>query len=68
MAAPGQKFLRKPLQDNALYLRFSVGFWGDNLRVGWVRYGLDSVRGRNANADCGVMGGDRERRWDRRSG
>jgi hypothetical protein len=55
----------KPLQHNALCRRSSAGFIGDNLRVGWVRYGLDSVRGPDANADCGVMGGDRERRWER---
>ena len=53
---------RKPLPVNALCRRVSGGFLGDNPVVGWVRYGLDSVRGRDANADCGVMGSDRERR------
>jgi len=63
LAAPGQKFLRKPLRHNVLCRRISGRFFGDNLRVGWVRYGLDSVREADANADCGVMGGGRQHRW-----
>jgi len=53
----------KPLQNNALRRRISRGFWGDNPVVGWVRYGLESVRDADANADCGVMCGGRQRRW-----
>ena len=60
-----QEHIRKALQHNALRCKISGGFFGDNPVVGWVRYGLDSVRGPDANADCGVMGGDRERRWER---
>ena len=52
----------KLLQHNALDRRVSGGFWGDNLGGGWVRYGLDSVREADANADCGVMCGGRQRR------
>jgi len=63
---PSQSMRRKPLQDNALYRRVSVGFIADNRVVGWVRYGLESVREADANADCGVMGGGRERRRVRR--
>ncbi len=51
------------LQHNALYRLVSAGIFGDNPVVGWVRYGLDSVRGPDANADCGVMCGGRQRRW-----
>lgn len=46
----------KALQHNVLRYRISGGFFGDNLVVGWVRYGLDCVREADANADCGVMG------------
>jgi len=35
---------RKVLQHNALCRRVSGGFFGDNLRVVWILYGLDSVR------------------------
>ena len=48
---------RKVLRHNALCWRVSGGFIADNLRVGWFRYGMDSVRGADANADCGVMCG-----------
>ncbi len=37
----------KVLQHNALCRRVSGCFITDNLRVGWVRYGLESVRGPN---------------------
>ena len=58
---PSQSMRRKPLPVNALCRRVSGGFLGDNPVVGWVRYGLDSVREADANADCGVMGGGRQR-------
>jgi hypothetical protein len=54
---PSQELRHKVLQHNALCRRVSGGFIADNLRVGWVRYGLESVRGADANADCGVMCG-----------
>jgi hypothetical protein len=46
---PSQSSRRKVLQDNALCRRVSGWFMADNLRVGWVRYGLESVRGQDSN-------------------
>ena len=52
----------KVFRGNALCRLFSSRFWGDDLGVGLVRYGLESVRGAEANADCGVMWGGWKRR------
>jgi len=53
----------KTLRHNALRRRVSGGFWGDNLGVGWVRYGLESVREADAKNDLGVMGGGHLAGW-----
>jgi len=47
---------RKVLHHNALWRRISGGLWDDNPVVGWVRYGLESVREANANGDWGGYG------------
>ncbi len=54
----------KVFRGNALCRLFSSRFWGDNPVVGWVRYGWESVREPDANADCEVMGGGKKRRWE----
>ena len=46
----------KALRHNALYRQISGRFLGDNPVVGWVRYGLESVREANANGDWGGYG------------